>query len=219
MKIFVPKNLQSPPSCGDLLREARLEKQLTLESIAKKINISPDYLLALENNSYEKLPAGLYGRNFVREYAKFLHLNQKELLNLWQKEILVNSNTDPFSRKIIARHKFVVFPKLLRNLLIITAVIICFLYLIFYFKRITLPPQLEIIYPATNLALAESHITILGQTENEAEVSINGERVLNNNNGFFEQKINLKKGLNNITIKAKKKYSREEIINRQILVE
>lgn len=219
MNAFTPKNLQTPISCGQKLRQARLEKNLSLELVAQKTNIKPTYLLALEEDNFDKLPAGLYGRNFVREYAKFLRLNPKELVTTWQSQILAAEDNDPFSRKIIARHQFIIFPKLLRNLLIIIAVIICFLYLIFYFKRIILPPQLTIIYPAANLSLDKSNITIIGETENEAEVSINGELVLNNNDGFFQQTVNLKKGLNNITIKAKKKYSREEIITRQILVE
>jgi cytoskeletal protein RodZ len=219
MTAFTPKKIQTTLSCGQKLKQVRLEKNLSLEVVAQKINIKENYLLALEEDRFDQLPTGLYGRNFIREYAKFLNLNSNEIVAAWQEQTKTENDTDPFSRKIIARHNFIIFPKLLRNLLIFGAVIICFLYLIFYFKKIILPPQLIITYPSTNLSLNESSLTVTGETENEAEVSINGELVLNNNNGLFEQTINLKKGLNNITIKAKKKYSREEIITRQILVE
>jgi len=62
-------------------------------------------------------------------------------------------------------------------------------------------------------------ITVDGQTEPEAEIKINDEIILNNHNGYFSQTINLKKGLNNIVITAKKKYSQEITVTRQILVE
>lgn len=219
MANFIPKIITQVSSCGLQLKQARLDKDLTTKIISQELQIKEEYLIALEENSFEKLPAGLYGKNFIKQYANYLGLNSERIAKDWYEQISNNSADNPFSRKIIAQHKFIIFPKLLKNLLIILAVTICFLYLIFYFKKIILPPQLLIIYPETNLSLDVNRITILGQTENEAEVRINGEIVLNNTNGNFEQNINLKKGLNNIIIKAKKKYSREQIISRQILVE
>lgn len=219
MTAFIPKKIKRDESWGEKLCQARRNKNLKIEDIAKKINIRPEYLLALENERFEDLPAGLYGKSFIKEYALFLGLNIKEIIKDWNEEVLTGSPDDPFSRKILARHKFIIFPRIIRNILLIGAVLICFLYLIFYFKKIVLPPQLIITQPSANLALSGTNITISGQTEAEAEVKINGEIVLNNHGGSFTQTINLKKGLNNIVIKAKKKYSREQTITRQILVE
>ncbi len=219
MNAFVPKKISRIESWGEKLRQARLKKNWRIDDIAKKINIRPEYLIALEDERLENLPAGLYGKNFIKEYATFLGLNLKEIIQDWDLQTSEINHEDPFSRKILARHQFIIFPKIIRNLLIISAIIICFLYLIFYFKKIILAPQLTITQPTTNLALHGTNITISGQTEPEAEVRINGEIVLNNHNGYFNEVVNLKKGLNNIIIKAKKKYSREQTITRQILVE
>lgn len=219
MTAFVPKKINRVESWGEKLQQARLFKNLKIEDIAKEINIRPEYLTALEEERFDKLPAGLYGKNFIREYASFLGLNVKGILSDWEAQTFNNSPEDPFSRKILANHKFIIFPKIIRNLLIISAIIFCFLYLSFYFKQIISPPKLIITRPETNLALSATNIEISGQTEKEAEITINGELVLNNNDGYFSQTINLKKGLNNIIIKAKKKYSREQTVTRQILVE
>lgn len=219
MTAFIPKKISHEESWGEKLQQARLFKNLKLEEVTKKINIRSEYLSALEEERLDKLPAGLYGKNFLKEYASFLGLNSKEILKNWDEQVLINAPEDPFSRKILAKNKFIIFPKLIRNTLIIGAIIICFLYLSFYFKQIILPPKLTILQPATNLSLNATNIEINGQTEKEAEVTINGELVLNNHDGYFSQTVNLKKGLNNIIIKAKKKYSREETITRQILVE
>lgn len=219
MTAFIPKKIVTTESWGKKLSQARCQKNLSLNDVAKKINIRPEYLNALEEERFEKLPAGLYGKNFIKEYASFLGLNTSDILKDWDEQVLSGSPDDPFSRKILAKHKFIIFPKLIRNLLIVGSIAICFLYLIFYFKKIVLPPSLIITQPVSNLAIKGSNILIAGETEAEAEVRINGEIVLNNNNGLFSQTINLKKGLNNIVIKAKKKYSQEETISRQILVE
>jgi len=91
--------------------------------------------------------------------------------------------------------------------------------LIFYFNRVVFPPKLAVITPAQNILTTESQLMVSGESEREAEVKINGEIVLNNHGGQFSQLVNLKKGLNNLVITAKKKYSREKTVIRQVIVE
>ena len=213
---FTPKKLVSTESLGEKLIEARSAKNLKITDIAKKINIRPEYLIALEEERWDDLPAGLYGKSFLKEYASFLGLGLQENF-LTEKKILNSVPENPFSQKIVKKNKFIIFPRLVRTLLISLAILICFLYLIFYLKKIVWAPSLEITSPATNLSWPENIITINGQTEKEAEIKINGAAVLNNHNGLFSQTINLKKGLNNIVVTAKKKYSREKTVTRQIL--
>jgi len=219
MSNFIPKKISEPLNPGEKLKLARLEKNWKLEDIAKYLNIKKEYLFALEENQLNCLPSGLYGKNFITRYAKLLAINPMELLQEWQLISDINKTENPFSRKKIARRQLIVLPKLIRNFFIIISIAICFLYLLFYFRQLVTPPKLIIIYPEENLALNSSSVKISGQTEAEAEIRVNGEIVLNNNQGYFEQEVSLKKGLNNLIIRAKKKYSQEQIINRQILVE
>lgn len=218
MNNFIPKKIAQTDSCGEKLRAARLRKNWSLSDIAKHLSIKEEYLKSIEDDRLDQLPAGLYGKNFIKKYARLLKLDCEKLVVDWEGQV-GKEIEDPFSRKVIARHQFIVFPKLIRNVLILLAVAVCFLYLISYFRDIVLPPKMEVIYPETNLALSATNLTVSGITEPETEVRINGEIVLNNDNGHFKQNINLKKGLNNIVIRAKKKYSQEKVITRQILVE
>ena len=215
---FSPKKLPAPENWGEKLRQARRLKNLKVADIAPKINIRASYLLALEEERWDDLPAGLYGKNFLKEYASFLGFNPKEIV-MANQEMIGLSPRNPFSQKIDKKNKFIVFPKIIRNILISLAILICFLYLIFYFKKIILPPELKIISPVDNLLLNNQTILVSGQTEKEAAVKINGELVLNNHAGYFSQTVNLKKGLNNIIISAQKKYSRERSITKQVLAE
>jgi len=219
MNVFIAKKLQPNDNLGEKLRQTRLFKNLKIENIAKKINIRNEYLIALEEERFENLPAGLYGKNFLKKYADFLGLNTKELLQNPTTNLDNRLESNPFSQKIVKKSKFLVFPKIFRNILIAVAILICFLYLIFYLRQIFFPPKLEILQPETNIMISETSLLIKGTTEKEAEVRVNGELILNNHDGIFSQMVNLKKGLNNITIQAKKKYSRERVITRQIQVE
>lgn len=219
MAAFIPKKLSTPENLGNKLRQTRLFKNLKIEEVAKKLNIRQEYLVALEEEQYDKLPSGLYGKKFLKEYVLFLGLKPQEYLEFWHQENEIGFAINPFQQKIIKKSHFLIFPKIIKNILISLAVLICFLYLLFYFKKIFLPPNLTVTQPAKNLVTKENSLLITGQTEKEAEVKINGELVLNNHDGVFSQTVNLKKGLNSLVIKSKKKYSQEKIITRQILVE
>jgi hypothetical protein len=93
------------------------------------------------------------------------------------------------------------------------------LYLAFYFNNLISPPELKIIYPLSNQTTNKNTIVVKGETEPETEVYINGSAVLIEHNGYFEKEINLKKGLNKITIKAKQRYSRTNTETRQVKLE
>lgn len=219
MVSFIPKRIVNENSLGEELRRLRTYKNIRIDDVAKKLNIRAEYLLAIEAEDFFSLPAGLYGKNFIKRYAKYLGVDSKFVEKYLSETQTMIREENPFSQKILKKRKFLIFPRIIRNGLIALAVIICFLYLLFYFKKIILAPELVIIEPARNLMIKESHITITGKTEKEAEVKINGELVLNNNDGNFSQTVNLRKGINNLEITAKKKYSREILIIRQILVE
>lgn len=219
MPYFIPKKLMPEDSLGEELRRRRTFKKLGIDEVAQTLGIRREYLLAMEEENFNSLPAGLYGKNFLKKYASFLEVDKELITKFLQETTDDRTETDPFSQKILKRNKFLIFPKIIRNLLIGLAVLVCFLYLIFYFKKIVLPPELIVNQPEKNLMIKESSILVSGHTEKEAEVKINGELILNNNDGQFSQTVNLKKGVNTLTISAKKKYSQENIITRQILVE
>ena len=59
---------------GEILREARKEKGLSLSQVAKEIFIQEKYLQALEDGNYDLIPGEAYQRAFFRTYADYLGL-------------------------------------------------------------------------------------------------------------------------------------------------
>lgn len=215
---FTPKRLPREETWGSKLRQARLAKSLRIEDLARSLGIRREYLEALEEENYDRLPSGLYGKSFLKKYALRLGFRAKDIA-AYLENIETGSPDDPFSQKIVKKNKFIIFPRLIRNFIFGAAVIACLLYLSVYARRVVMPPELLIIAPADNLLIQESAYTVIGQTEPEAEVQINEAIVLSNDRGRFSQAVNLKKGINTLTISAKKKYSRPRIEVKQILVE
>jgi len=71
-------------SVGQLLREARELKDLTLQDAARATHIRLQYLQELENDHPELLPSRAQARGFLRLYAEHLGLDSKELLEMWE---------------------------------------------------------------------------------------------------------------------------------------
>jgi transcriptional regulator with XRE-family HTH domain len=209
---------------AEQLYQRRLEKGLKLAEVATKINIKREYLEALEKGEYNKLPAGVYGKNFLKEYAIFLGLDYKRLVKDFQSEKIISpeeKNEGVFPRQIVKKHNFLIFPKIVKNFIIIAVTLVCLFYLGFCLKKIISPPMLEVTEPQDNQLINENFVNVLGKTEAEAEIAINGELITleqGESESIFTKKVNLKTGLNIIIITARKKYGREVTIKRQILV-
>jgi cytoskeletal protein RodZ len=69
------------PDIGAALRDARHTRHLTVAEAAEATNVRDSYLEALENDdSLDAFPAPVYARFFLREYARFLGLDEAPLL-------------------------------------------------------------------------------------------------------------------------------------------
>jgi cytoskeleton protein RodZ len=84
---------------GDILRSRRQEMGYTLEQIEEETKIRRYYLKALEEERFEVLPGRVYAIGFVRRYARFLELNEEEVVE-WFKAI-VDESEPPAEAEIV----------------------------------------------------------------------------------------------------------------------
>jgi transcriptional regulator with XRE-family HTH domain len=68
-------------SFGEELRREREIRGISLKEIADATKISKRFLDAIERNDHKTLPAPVFTRGFVREYARYLGLNADEMVN------------------------------------------------------------------------------------------------------------------------------------------
>jgi cytoskeletal protein RodZ len=69
---------------GETLRQARLDKGVSIGEAARDTRIRRSYLEALEAEDYAALPPPVYTRGFVRTYAEYLGLNAPAMVELFQ---------------------------------------------------------------------------------------------------------------------------------------
>jgi cytoskeleton protein RodZ len=66
-------------SVGETLRRERLRKELGLAQISRETKISARLLEAIEKDQFALLPGGVFAKSFVRQYARYLGLDEEEL--------------------------------------------------------------------------------------------------------------------------------------------
>lgn len=66
-------------SVGETLRQERARRNLDLDRISKDLKISQKMLHAIEADRFDQLPGGVFTKSFVRQYARYLDLDEDEI--------------------------------------------------------------------------------------------------------------------------------------------
>jgi cytoskeletal protein RodZ len=68
-------------SFGGWLRRQREMREISLRDIADRTKISLRYLEAMEEDRFDLLPAPIFAKGFLREYARYVGLSPDEVVN------------------------------------------------------------------------------------------------------------------------------------------
>ena len=79
---------------GNLLKEARKEKQISLEDLQDLTKIQKRYLLGIEEGNYEMMPGKFYVRAFIRQYAEAVGLDPEMIFDQYKDDIPKTYNND-----------------------------------------------------------------------------------------------------------------------------
>ncbi len=69
-----------PGSFGEHLKRERELRGVTLDEISTATRIATRFLQAIENEQWERLPGGVFNRGFVRAVARYLGLDEEDIL-------------------------------------------------------------------------------------------------------------------------------------------
>ncbi|MBR6356159.1 MAG: helix-turn-helix domain-containing protein, partial [Alphaproteobacteria bacterium] len=69
---------------GEMLRNARLKRGITIAEVANELCIRKSYVTAIEDMDYANIPPVPYGVGFIRSYAQFLGLNSDRIISSYR---------------------------------------------------------------------------------------------------------------------------------------
>ena len=76
--ILRTSELPTAASIGEQLRLAREERHIPLREVSDQTRISVHYLEAIESNEFRRLPGGIFNRSFVKAYARYVGIDEKD---------------------------------------------------------------------------------------------------------------------------------------------
>lgn len=206
---------------GQILRDEREKKFYTLDEIEKSTKIRKEFLESLEAGQYTKLPPPTFVQGFIKNYGKFLKLDQEKLLAVFRREFsdakhpprILDSFKDPVETKF-----FRLTPARALGSLVLTLMVIFFVYLWIEYRFLVEGPFLEVSQPVNQLNTTQPTIQVAGRTDPEAKLSINNQEVSIDPSGKFSQEIKLADGINNIEITATSKNGKTTKTARTVIV-
>lgn len=205
---------------GVKLHEERIKKGFTLDEVAKATKIRSSFLEAIEKGDYEKLPPGTYAHGFVRNYAKFLGLPEREILAVFNREYdeekFIKVLPEGLLRKDELPFKKIKFAQTFKIVFLVFLVLM--VYIFFQYRAAIFNPPLSVSSPKENAVITGGIVTITGKTDSNSTVFINNETASLDKDGNFKKTINVFPGTAKIIIKAVNNFNKTSIVERQIEV-
>jgi cytoskeleton protein RodZ len=201
---------------GERMKRIRSERRLSFNEISKNTRIQIKYLEYLENGEYEKLPADVYVKGFLKSYAEYVGANERSLIKIYEREKGIQKNIKgiEIKEKIIEPvhlSRWVVTPKIIVASVVTLFVFLGFFYLYKEVDTFIANPRLVIVSPEDGAVIDGRTVTVSGITEKDSEAVINDQPVMVNDAGEFSEEVGLQEGLNVITVKSKNKFDKEAI--------
>jgi transcriptional regulator with XRE-family HTH domain len=183
---------------GSLLKNRRLEKNLTLDQVEAMTKIRKKYLSAIEENNWKIFASSVYIAGVIKSYSRYLGVDDTKTLAYFRRDF-VKQEAHSFNKKI---ESLELLPETKKIIIIaLTSVFVLFLsYFIFQFYKYMVPPSLIIISPEKRVFRNLERISVTGKTDKQSVVTIYNEIIYPDKEGLFRYDFPLKKGKNILKI-------------------
>ncbi len=219
MTVFCYKKIDPAIRLGERLRRQREALGLDISSASIHTHLAAKYITAIESGHFLELPkARGYRLAYIREYATSLGLSTLDCVDQFSREDGLEGTKQILPPRSIKWSPFVSITVFIRTFLMAGAALAFAGYLAWQVHGILVPPQLSVYTPSDGSIINQPTTIVEGQTEKEAQLTVNGQPVMVNDQGQFEATIDLSQGLNTIAIVATKKHGKTTTVTRHIVV-
>lgn len=219
--VFVMRKLDDvPETLAEKLRALRRTQAVSLPMLEEKTRIQKRYLEALERGRYDELPEPMYTRNFLRAYARALGADEQYFLELYEEEVGQTDLLGPhrLPRMRVRKGRFFVFSHVTAALAMALPALVIVGYLLWQTSALLRPPEVIVTSPADGSAVQSALLPVEGYvTDDEVTVTVDGKTVVIDETLHFTAEVDLTRGLNVVTVAAKRRYSRAAIVYRRVV--
>lgn len=205
---------------GQILYEERKRKNISLEEVETATKIRKKVLVLLENGDFKSLPSPTFVKGLIKNYGKYLGLDDKELIAFYRREFDErNQPKKPLVNKGVPTGRFRITPQLVTFSVIGIAVVLIVGYLFMQYQSFTGPPLLQLTEPKNNIKVNSLEVNLVGKTWEDAILKVNGQDVNVSPGGTFSLAVGLNPGLNTITVTAANRFGNISTEKRTVVAD
>lgn len=182
---------------ASILKQNREQRGFSLDEVAKTTKIPKKYLDAFESEKYTSYPTEPYCSLHVKNYARFLGLNEENILALFRRDYASFQKKQSMPRSM---GNDILTPQRLFQAGVVLIIMFFVGYLVASYFKYNQSPKLAVTWPKSNPT--SSSILIEGVTSSDATIRVNQELVIVND-GRFSKEIFLSQGQNQVTVESK----------------
>ena len=132
---------------GQILKEAREKKNISLEEAEKATKIRKKILNALENSDWKNLPSPTFVKGLLKNYGSFLRLDTRNLLAFFRREYEEPKSQKSLLVSRIKSSKVRFTPQIITTAAFAIILIAAGMYLFSQYRSFTAAPLLEVTEP------------------------------------------------------------------------
>ncbi len=204
-------------TAGELLKDKRLLKELSLAQVSEKTKIKADYLRALEDSDFTSLPSATFAKGFLRTYANFLYLNPETMVAMFRRDFSENQKGEIIPRGLVSpvgdKPKFLSVSLILSSLAILAFLGFLSVQLISWWSL----PKLKLLQPQSGDTYGEK-VTVKGVAEVDSSVSVNDQSVILDSNGQFSLDLIFPAGTHSVLVQARNRQGKTTLLERTFTV-
>ena len=202
------------------MREARQRQGESLEQVSQVIKIRPSMLQSIEQGQFFGLTDPLYLKGFIRAYTAHVGLQDEDVLPFFRREYDEQEHQQQQLKQPLAPIE-PKKPKISPGWLVVGFLAVAIMILIGYsyqqYVSLALTPSLKVDSPQNETVAKGGQIVASGKTDPDATLSLNGQALQLNPDGYFNITVSLAAGINNLQFRSVNKLGKETHLQRTVV--
>jgi len=185
---------------GKYLKEIRIKKGISLDRLSEETKIKKEFIKALEDEDWNKLPEMAVTMGFVKNIASQFELDKGKVTAFLRRDY--PPGHESVNPKPDATGGFRWSPKLTFFLGVFLIVSAAVFYLMFQYMRFNSPPELVIDTPKEGEIIVQRVVKVSGKTDSGSSVVVNNQPAFVDDEGNFETEVEVSPDTDKINVRA-----------------